>query len=581
MDRRAFNKLTGLAAIGALSGNLELRAEQTTRAGNVEEHSEKQSVFSDEAGLYDKSFLTTTSAAINPEKLRTSIHLKDDQPVLLRFFGSPSADLFTRELDESFQGVLRESFVGIAGNGFPAGFVNASLQGRPWAGTMWTRDAGTFLRELVMRGYYEHAALLSECLMNLVEKNQDGFYSFPRYFKGTKPGSGTEFDGTAAIIIGMVLLWERLPGGNPTKDRIYHFLYRDSSPVNYFMSYLKTRPLVAGTGEFGCGMGIHGECCNVVQNALTMLALLAAANMAEESNATNLAKKYRNVAAKISNNMEKYLVDKEGCWIWCVDPRTLKPNSAVLNAKVNRGFGGIDGVASMYADVLGFQPLESSWKGVEHCEKTFQQLYNIPLRKREFDRYGIWTQFDSLAAGLLTSPSYGQGYALQTMLLYDKLAMADKALSWLANATYNPIPEYKLQRESRWYFYERMYSPDAVGKIVLAQGCGPLNLVNVTEPLKVSRLLLGVDDSALQHISLIPRIPPSWKGVEANHWPIRTRRGIVRANILFKRTGVGAELTLELAPGQQIDNLKVRMPSTNGDVWYERKHTSTVRFVTQ
>lgn len=539
MDRRTFNKLTSLAALGALSRKSGLAAEYT------------------------------------------SIRLEDDQPVSLRFFGSPSADLFTRELEESFQGVLRESFVGTANNGFPAGFVSASIPGRPWAGTMWTRDAGTFMRELVMRGYYEHAALLSECLMSLVEKNQEGFYSFPRYFKRSKQGSGTEFDGTAAIVIGMVLLWERLPSGNPTKDHIQAFLSQDSSPVNYFMSYLKTRPLVAGTGEFGCGMGIHGECCNVVQNDLTMLALLAAANMAEESTNASIAKRYRHVAAKVWNNMEKYLVDKEGCWIWCIDPKTLKPNPAVLDARVNRGFGGINGVASMYADVLGFQPLASSWKGVEHCEKTFLRLYNTPLRKLEFDRYGIWTQFDALAAGLMTGPSYGQGYALQTMLLYDKPAMTDKALFWLANATYNPIPEYKLQRESRWYFYERMYSPDAVGKIVLAEGCGPLNLVNVTEPLKVSRLLLGVDDSTLERISLIPRIPPSWKGVEARHWPIRTRHGIVRADILFERKGAGAELTLKLVPGQKIDDLKVRMPSANGYIWREQKHASTVRWATQ
>ena len=539
MDRRTFNKLTSLAALGALSRKSGLAAEYT------------------------------------------SIRLEDDQPVSLRFFGSPSADFFTRELEESFQGVLRESFVGTASNGLPAGFVSASIPGRPWAGTMWTRDAGTFMRELVMRGYYEHAALLSECLMSQVEKNQEGFYSFPRYFKRSKQGSGTEFDGTAAIVIGMVLLWERLPSGNPTKDHIQAFLSQDSSPVNYFMSYLKTRPLVAGTGEFGCGMGIHGECCNVVQNDLTMLALLAAANMAEESTNASIAKRYRHVAAKVWNNMEKYLVDKEGCWIWCIDPKTLKPNPAVLDARVNRGFGGINGVASMYADVLGFQPLASSWKGVEHCEKTFLRLYNTPLRKLEFDRYGIWTQFDALAAGLMTGPSYGQGYALQTMLLYDKPAMTDKALFWLANATYNPIPEYKLQRESRWYFYERMYSPDAVGKIVLAEGCGPLNLVNVTEPLKVSRLLLGVDDSTLERISLIPRIPPSWKGVEARHWPIRTRHGIVRADILFERKGAGAELTLKLVPGQKIDDLKVRMPSANGYIWREQKHASTVRWATQ
>jgi hypothetical protein len=57
--------------------------------------------------------------------------LLKDQPVTLRFFGSADADLFTKELDVSFQGVLQKNFITIAGDGFPAGFVNASLPGFP------------------------------------------------------------------------------------------------------------------------------------------------------------------------------------------------------------------------------------------------------------------------------------------------------------------------------------------------------------------------------------------------------------------------------------------------------------------
>jgi hypothetical protein len=279
--------------------------------------------------------------------------------------------------------------------------------------------------------------------------------------------------------------------------------------------------------------------------------------------------------------MEKYLVDKDGSWIWCIDVHTMKPDPAVLDSAPNRGFGGMNGVASMYADVLGLQPLASHWNGVAPSEKTFQRLYSTPLREQEFTRYGIWTQFDLRGGGMLASPSYGQGYAIQVMLLFDKLAMAEKALGWLAGATYSPIPEYKLHRASPYYFYERMYSPDAVGRIALDEGCGALNLVNVSEPLKVSRLMLGVDDSSLEAVQMIPRIPYSWKGVEARNWPVRTRSGVARADILFERKGTGGEFTLKLAPGQQIDDLKIRMPSKNGLIWREVKHARSVHLVTQ
>jgi len=525
------------------------------------------------------------SSASEPisEQVSTPNRLKQDQAVSLRFFGSTSADLLTRELDESFQGVLENNFVTEPGKGFPAGFVNASLPGFPWAGTMWTRDGGTFMRELVMRGYYQHAALLAECLMDLAHKNEQGFYAFPEYFKGSTagPGPSTELDGTASVIIGMVLLWERLPDGDPAKSRIGAFLSQDASPIAYLKSLLKSSPLVAGSGEFGCGVDIPGECYNVVQNNLARLALLAAAKMARESGKSTSAEENLRLANKIQDGMEKYLVDKDGSWIWCIDVHTMRPDPAVIDSVPNRGFGGMNGVASMYADVLGLQPLASQWNGIGPSEKTFQRLYNTPLRKTEFTHYGIWTQFDLRGGGVLASPSYGQGYAIQVMLLFDKLAMAEKALDWLATATYSPIPEYKLHRASPYYFYERMYSPDAVGKLALEEGCGALNLVNVSEPLKVSRLMLGVDDSSLETVQIIPRIPDSWKGVEARNWPIRTRSGEVRAEILFEHKGTGGEFRLKLSPGQAIEDLKIRMPSKDGFVWREAKQARSAHFVTQ
>ena len=67
----------------------------------------------------------------------------------IRFFGSRSADLFTRECEESFRGVLRKNFIHEPGGPMPPGFVQASPEGQGWSGTMWTRDGGTFMRELV------------------------------------------------------------------------------------------------------------------------------------------------------------------------------------------------------------------------------------------------------------------------------------------------------------------------------------------------------------------------------------------------------------------------------------------------
>jgi hypothetical protein len=126
-----------------------------------------------------------------------------------------------------------------------------------------------------------------------------------------------------------------------------------------------------------------------------------------------------------------------------------------------------------------------------------------------------------------------------------------------------------------------MYSPDAVGKVRLDEGCGALNLVNVSEPLKVSRLMLGVDDSTSAYVRLIPRIPAGWQGLKARNWPILTRRGVVRADILFTQKNGGAELSVKLAPGEQIGDLKVRLPSSHGYVWREARDVREARLVSQ
>lgn len=531
--------------------------------------------------LFLFAWISLVALARGAEVPAVPAHAVDDEVAVLHFSGSSDAELFSQEIDASLEGVLEHNFVAVAEQGFPAGFVHASLLGFPWADTMWTRDGGTFMRELVMRGSLRRASLLAECLMHLVEKNRDGFYSFPEYFKGAQPGSGTEMDGTTSIMIGMVLLWERLPAGDPTKEDLQKFLFGAASPLRGIQAELRTQPLIAGSGEFGCGLGVEGRCYNVAQNNLVQLALLAAARMAGELGDAAKSAELRAEAERVRSAMERYLVDPEGAWIWCVDRNTLKADPAILNAEGNKGIGSINGVVAMSADVLGFQPPATTWKaGAGHSEKTFAQLYATPLRKREFDRYGIWTQFDLLAGGMLSSPSYGQGYAIQAMLLFDNLPMAGKALAWLANATYRPVPEYKLHRASPYYFYERTYAPEAVGRIALDEGCGALNLVNVSEPLKIARLMLGVDDSAPQTTLILPRLPEGWTSVEARGWPVLTRHGVVRADISFKKTGAGGEFHLRLAPGQQMDDLKVRMPSRNGYRWREARHVRSVQWRT-
>lgn len=494
----------------------------------------------------------------------------------LRFFGSPTADLFSREIEASFAGALEKDYVPVATAAEPAGFINASPQGQGWYGTMWTRDGGTFLRELTMRGEFEQASLLARCLMQMVEKNDAGYYFYPRYFRGNTKGSGTELDGTSSIVIGLVLLWERLPATDPLRHEIQSFLLEDASPVAYVRVLLSKAPLLPGSGEFGCGMQVQGECDNVVQNNLVRLALEAVSRMESALGDRKASVRDHELAVTLRRSMDRYLVAADGAWIWAIDASTLAPDPKVLNARTNLGFGGTNGVLAMTADVLGLQPASQDPGLAAHSRQTFLDLYEEPRRKEQFDRFGIWTQFDVLEGGVLTSASYGQGYALQDMLLTDDLSMADKAMTWLANATYQP--GYDLKRSSPYFFYERYYSPEAPGKVVLGAGCGALNLVNVSEPLKVSRLILGVDDSNPAYTAILPRLLPDWKRMEAHDWPILTDHGVVRADIVLERADSRATLRVTVLNRAKLTHLRVRLPSDRGWVWRQQDHVSRAVF---
>jgi hypothetical protein len=534
------------------------------------------------ASVTECSAISITNFVVAPEVVSRPA-LDSDQPGVVSFFGSDAAALFTREISESYRGVLSQDYFSKPEEKYPLGFLQASPSPQPWSGTMWSRDSGVFLRELIHWGYFTHACEVANCLINFSGTNAEGFVAFPEYFRpGDVNKTGAEIDGQAAIIIAMVNLWQELPDTNAFRARLYDFLNRTSSPVRYFHYVLETESLIPGKNEFGGGCGVPGYYDNVVQNNLAALALLISAEMEEKAGDTTTANVWRHDAIKIRVNMEKYLVDADGSWLWCIDPKTLKPDWAILNENINEGFGGLNGVACMYSDVLGFEPLASHWPGIEHCQRTFEKLYAYPSRRLQFEKFGFWSQFDIYRGGLSSGPSYGEGYALQTMLLFDKLGMAGKSLSWLANTTYKAEGiDFRGQRHSPYYFYERTYSPEARGKMNFEVGCGALNLVSVTEPLKVARLIVGVDDTSTAELKILPRVPPSWSGYEASNWPMFTGGTVIRANLRFKKSDRQAVFSLKLSQGERIPSLAVRMPSKSGWFWERAKDISDIEFRSQ
>ncbi len=74
-----------------------------------------------------------------PETSTVVFNLSSDNPGrLTAFFGSDYADLFIKEVNESFKVLLDRDFVSDTNGGYPLGFLNASPSSQPWYGTMWS-----------------------------------------------------------------------------------------------------------------------------------------------------------------------------------------------------------------------------------------------------------------------------------------------------------------------------------------------------------------------------------------------------------------------------------------------------------
>jgi hypothetical protein len=214
---------------------------------------------------------------------------------------------------------------------------------------------------------------------------------------------------------------------------------------------------------------------------------------------------------------------------------------------------------------------------------------------------GIYTQFDVLKQGGLPghgSGAYGHDYALQIMLMQvrkqlsphfytqndpftktgsgqtqgklqkemrflsqDELGMARRALTFLANITLDAG-----QRYSKYNFFEQFAVPRTPNQSQV--GCGELNLVNAMAPIKVARLILGVDDTNPAATVLRPRLPPGWSEATATHWPvlILTLGGMrtVRVNISVTadEDGGASDVQLSVEGGQSLPRLSVRLGSS-------------------
>eukprot|EP01052_Picozoa_sp_SAG31_P014672 SAG31_NODE_920_length_10987_cov_4.682757_3_plen_744_part_00 len=494
---------------------------------------------------------------------------------------------------------------------FPAGYVQASPAGQGWSGSMWPRDGGAFLRELIMFGDFGTAVVHSRCMLRLLTSNERGFFALPEHFEGVVPsGTLTAEEGTAALVMNIVMLWQRLCHAQVAAHvdacaEWVSFLSSPHSPVEFWHqtlldhnndeSAIQNEPhgkqqhagldetrvspntsvgLVPGSGEFG------GGCCavpgidswlyyNSVQNSAVANALRAASAFEATRGNRTAAERHAATAAELRRKLEALLTNEtDGGWVWAINTTTLRPDALILSNPANIGFAGINELQAGLNDGPVAEwvaaPACSSWPaGVARANRTFYRLLETPLRKQLWEEYGIYTQFDVLKQDGLPghgSSAYGHDYALQVMLLQDELGMAARALRLLANITVDAGQHY-----SKYNFFEQFSVPKTPNQA--RAGCGELNLVNAMAPIKVARLVFGLDDTNPKETILRPRLPPGWSQAVATNWPVLVagRNGLQTVRISVTVTadseGGATDFVVKVEEGESLPALCVRLGS--------------------
>lgn len=82
---------------------------------------------------------------------------------------------------------------------------------------------------------------------------------------------------------------------------------------------------------------------------------------------------------------------------------------------------------------------------------------------------------------------------------------------------------------------------------------------DAAEPLKVARLVLGIDDRPGEPLRLVPRLPAGWNGMEAREWPVLLPEGLARANITMSNGSEGMHFSLVPADGRRVPQVHLRL----------------------
>ncbi len=264
-------------------------------------------------------------------------------------------------------------------------------------------------------------------------------------------------------------------------------------------------------------------------NTACYFGLLGYVEMAEAVGETALAERWRGQAERLFNAMEAWFPKQSAEWgdVW--DPAKAA------------GWGYDQGVLAPILFGLDLYGYDAVSRLPDRWAERTRRSYEMILPKLK--------PVGCAPIGF----GYGQGYFTESALLFDRTQDSAEMLNWVARLCFAP----------------RQPEPFRVpeGAVVANDGSmwrrwGDLgNLYQMVEACYCLQGAIGIDDTSLEILKIMPRIPTSWTSAEVKEWPVRVRSGGkgVLAKVGYDLKRDEGSLHLFLKSDQPIDKWPVRL----------------------
>ena len=363
----------------------------------------------------------------------------------------------------------------------------------------WSRDAGPALRELLALGRDREARAAGEMFLRYLYDGDTRYHrpNWKRVINAHEVGEGekrkhlrAENDGHAAIMLAMAQL-----ATSPAVDRAWidknwpafvdagdWFPWQISHPeISAFDD-----GLLYNESESSGGGGR-----DLFSNAQAALALRAFAKLAAGRSVDEKVMNWNAAADRIEAAIVKNFI------LPFDNSDSLSPRYTDTDCLFDSWAYGWKRMAPLLAnaDLAGFI-MPTTPGEPTRLANTYQQLRGP----------------GTIAPDAGRTLGYGQAYFAQSALLLDRTADATRAVERAAAFCYHQdhpfiVPEGVIVHPDGHCWFRN----------------GDLgNLMQQTEILKMIRIVAGIDDRAnSEGLTLIPRLPNSWSGIEARKWPVR------------------------------------------------------------